>query len=367
MSEISLRRIEFDRENRLYELFISTNDLSIIKSNCQNQNYDISWLMAFGRYLKTIRINSHLICSNKLLYEFIQHILNENIEINHGLFLILKQCIYLYPDKLINLSFQHYLSNILLITLDSYLKYKYIRLLYLIINKIDEKFLNKIFPLKENLLNNYYQYDISIIIILENLVLINSDIEFQLLINKIYNNNTLYEYLKLNDFDDDEIIDLCYILFQINLKKNLSCIFNISNIFINLLKYINYDIDTMINWLLTPETDMGRIFLEHLGGQRIFSCAHCDTPLTNRNELVSTRFTGATGRAFLFSRIVNTKQSAVQERLMLTGRHFVRDISCKKCDTKLGWMYEFATEESQRYKEGRVILERALINETVGF
>ncbi|CAF5041760.1 unnamed protein product, partial [Rotaria sp. Silwood1] len=254
MSEISLRRIEFDRENRLYELFISTNDLSIIKSNCQNQNYDISWLMAFGRYLKTIRINSHLICSNKLLYEFIQHILNENIEINHGLFLILKQCIYLYPDKLINLSFQHYLSNILLITLDSYLKYKYIRLLYLIINKIDEKFLNKIFPLKENLLNNYYQYDISIIIILENLVLINSDIEFQLLINKIYNNNTLYEYLKLNDFDDDEIIDLCYILFQINLKKNLSCIFNISNIFIDLLKYINYDIDTMINWLLTPET-----------------------------------------------------------------------------------------------------------------
>jgi hypothetical protein len=30
-------------------------------------------------------------------------------------------------------------------------------------------------------------------------------------------------------------------------------------------------------------------------------------------------------------------------------------------------MYEFATEESQRYKEGRVILERALINENDGF
>ncbi|CAF4216509.1 unnamed protein product, partial [Rotaria sp. Silwood2] len=72
-------------------------------------------------------------------------------------------------------------------------------------------------------------------------------------LNEIYN-KTLYEYLKLNDFDDDEIIDLCYILFQINLKKNLQCLFNISNIFIDLLKYINYDIDTMINWLLTPET-----------------------------------------------------------------------------------------------------------------
>lgn len=51
---------------------------------------------------------------------------------------------------------------------------------------------------------------------------------------------------------------------------------------------------------------------------------------------------------------------------MLTGRHIVRDVSCKSCDVKLGWIYEFATEESQRYKEGRVILERALVSETNG-
>lgn len=52
---------------------------------------------------------------------------------------------------------------------------------------------------------------------------------------------------------------------------------------------------------------------------------------------------------------------------MLTGRHFVRDVSCKKCAVKLGWMYEFAYEETQRYKEGHVILERALISESEGF
>ena len=51
---------------------------------------------------------------------------------------------------------------------------------------------------------------------------------------------------------------------------------------------------------------------------------------------------------------------------MLTGRHMVRDVFCKKCDYKLGWMYEFATEENQRYKEGRVILERALVVESDG-
>jgi hypothetical protein len=45
----------------------------------------------------------------------------------------------------------------------------------------------------------------------------------------------------------------------------------------------------------------------------------------------------------------------------------VRDVSCKKCSTKLGWICEFATQESQRYKEVHVILERALISESEGF
>ncbi|XP_023338858.1 protein yippee-like 5 [Eurytemora carolleeae] len=111
---------------------------------------------------------------------------------------------------------------------------------------------------------------------------------------------------------------------------------------------------------------MGRVFLEHCGGSRLFSCNNCDTVLTNRGELISTRFTGATGRAYLFGKVVNLKYSEVQDRVMLTGRHMVRDVFCKNCDAKLGWMYEFATEDNQRYKEGRVILERALVNETDG-
>ena len=32
----------------------------------------------------------------------------------------------------------------------------------------------------------------------------------------------------------------------------------------------------------------------------------------------------------------------------------VRDVMCKNCDAKLGWIYEFATDEPQRYKEGKV-------------
>ncbi|KAI4802006.1 hypothetical protein KUCAC02_019869 [Chaenocephalus aceratus] len=92
---------------------------------------------------------------------------------------------------------------------------------------------------------------------------------------------------------------------------------------------------------------MGRIFLDHIGGTRLFSCANCDTILTNRTELISTRFTGATGRAFpvqqgtsiISVRVVNLQHSEVQDRVMLTGRTtWCGTVSCKNCNSKLGWI-----------------------------
>ena len=112
---------------------------------------------------------------------------------------------------------------------------------------------------------------------------------------------------------------------------------------------------------------MGRLFLHYPSGTRIFCCAKCNTPLTNRENLRSTRFTGSTGRAFLFDSCVNVKFSATIERIMLTGRHTVRDVHCIVCSEKLGWSYEYACEEGQRYKEGKVILEKLLIKEIDGF
>eukprot|EP00112_Aurelia_sp_Birch-Aquarium-sp1_P009546 Seg2088.2 transcript_id=Seg2088.2/GoldUCD/mRNA.D3Y31 product="Protein yippee-like 5" protein_id=Seg2088.2/GoldUCD/D3Y31 len=111
---------------------------------------------------------------------------------------------------------------------------------------------------------------------------------------------------------------------------------------------------------------MGRVFLDHPGGTRLFSCRQCLICMTNRTRLSFCKFTGATGRAFLFHKVVNLNFSEVQDRIMLTGRHMVRDVSCKNCDAKLGWIYEYATEEEQRYKEGKVILERALVTESDG-
>ena len=56
---------------------------------------------------------------------------------------------------------------------------------------------------------------------------------------------------------------------------------------------------------------MGRVFLEHSGGVKIYSCANCETNLTNKAELISTRFTGATGKFLkvLFSAVLGAVHS----------------------------------------------------------
>lgn len=41
------------------------------------------------------------------------------------------------------------------------------------------------------------------------------------------------------------------------------------------------------------------------------------------------------------------------------GLHAVADIFCEKCRTPLGWKYEHAFESSQKYKEGKYIIELA--------
>ena len=46
---------------------------------------------------------------------------------------------------------------------------------------------------------------------------------------------------------------------------------------------------------------------------------------------------------------------------MTTGRHIVRDISCRQCKEIVGWKYDKAYEASEKYKEGKFILEEELL------
>ncbi|CAA3013039.1 Hypothetical predicted protein [Olea europaea subsp. europaea] len=43
---------------------------------------------------------------------------------------------------------------------------------------------------------------------------------------------------------------------------------------------------------------------------------------------------------------------------MMTGVHTVVDTFCVRCGSLVGWRYETVNENSQKYKEGRFILER---------
>ena len=48
---------------------------------------------------------------------------------------------------------------------------------------------------------------------------------------------------------------------------------------------------------------------------------------------------------------------------MTTGLHTVADIYCNRCSQVVGWKYEQAYEKSQKYKEGKFILERAKVTD----
>ena len=104
---------------------------------------------------------------------------------------------------------------------------------------------------------------------------------------------------------------------------------------------------------------MGRLFKQYLNGPRIYSCSNCRCHTSDHAEIVSKAFQGRHGRAYLFNNVVNVTLGPKEDRLLITGLHTVADIYCSCCQQVLGWKYEQAFEESQKYKEGKYIIEKA--------
>ena len=48
----------------------------------------------------------------------------------------------------------------------------------------------------------------------------------------------------------------------------------------------------------------------------------------------------------------NVSYGALTRREMMTGNHFVRDVFCGGCKEHIGWMYELAPTDHEKYKEG---------------
>ncbi|KAL3812016.1 hypothetical protein ACHAXA_001323, partial [Cyclostephanos tholiformis] len=82
------------------------------------------------------------------------------------------------------------------------------------------------------------------------------------------------------------------------------------------------------------------------------------THLTSHDDIISKSFHGRRGRAYLLDQCVNVITGPPEERMLMTGLHTVSDISCKRCGTLVGWTYARAHDASQRYKEGKFIIER---------
>lgn len=59
--------------------------------------------------------------------------------------------------------------------------------------------------------------------------------------------------------------------------------------------------------------------------------------------------------------MVNIDTGEPSERAMTTGKHVVSDITCRECKETVGWKYDKAYESSQKYKEGKFILEAELL------
>merc|ERR1719352_81316 len=110
---------------------------------------------------------------------------------------------------------------------------------------------------------------------------------------------------------------------------------------------------------------MGKLFVRRLcpnSGGSLLRCSHCGVHLGDPDHVISKDFQGTLGPAYLIESVVNCTQGPREERVLITGMHVVCDVSCVQCQTVLGWKYAEAYEESQKYKEGKFILEKTRVS-----
>mmetsp|Transcript_4598 Transcript_4598/g.6340 ORF Transcript_4598/g.6340 Transcript_4598/m.6340 type:complete len:242 (+) Transcript_4598:89-814(+) len=93
-------------------------------------------------------------------------------------------------------------------------------------------------------------------------------------------------------------------------------------------------------------------------GPSVYSCGECRVHHLSSDGVISKGFQGRGGKAFLVENLVNYWKGPPAERMLMTGLHAVADVYCTGCDTLIGWTYERAFEHSQKYKEGKFVIEK---------
>jgi hypothetical protein len=103
---------------------------------------------------------------------------------------------------------------------------------------------------------------------------------------------------------------------------------------------------------------MGKEFFLYIDSTNVYACKDCKTHFSSKPQLISKAFKGKFGRSFLMDQMINVNEGPSEEKILLTGVHVVKDVFCKGCKTYVGWTYVKAFEPSEKYKEGKFILER---------
>ncbi|KAJ7085846.1 yippee-domain-containing protein [Mycena crocata] len=92
-----------------------------------------------------------------------------------------------------------------------------------------------------------------------------------------------------------------------------------------------------------------------------YNCSKCSAVIALQDETITKLFQGRDGRGLqvvLMHSAVNLKLGNREDRSLITGVHTVADVFCMGCNERVGWFYHKASDFSQKYKEGKYLLER---------
>jgi len=109
-----------------------------------------------------------------------------------------------------------------------------------------------------------------------------------------------------------------------------------------------------------PETEM-KFYQKQftLCGKKVWSCKTCGFHIADHRDVHTKNFTGKNGPAVLFNTVVNVTEGDPKERQMISGRYTVTDIACNNCAAYIGWTYQNATAQENKFKIGKSVLEKS--------
>jgi hypothetical protein len=102
-------------------------------------------------------------------------------------------------------------------------------------------------------------------------------------------------------------------------------------------------------------------FLAAWPNASIYSCATCGAHISMTSYVLSKKFQGKSGRAYMMRKVVNCYLGPREDRVLIAGLHTVADVRCRCCESLLGWKYLEVFDNHQRLKVGRYVLEKAHI------